>query len=99
MRPVGKFSKQITIWLLFSWISLVVLAPAHSLTHIKDGEQSQLAHCGLCFHQHQQNTCLPSTELILPQVEYKSIPYFEVSFHSWQAPSFHYFTRGPPLFL
>ena len=99
MRPISGITKQVIIWLLFSWISLVVLAPAHSLTHIPEGDDSSNAHCSLCVHQHQVNTGIISASLQLPLVEPVFLSFAEPQHQNRLAPVFHYQSRGPPPIL
>ncbi|MGI2260402.1 hypothetical protein [Shewanella sp. GXUN23E] len=98
MPQLSKSTKHVIIWLLFSWISLVLLAPAHSLSHIPDGSGDTLSHCSLCVHQHHMATGIPASGLTLlptsPQflivVAEQIVPLMPA--FTW------YFSRGPPVF-
>ncbi|GGQ32525.1 ABC-type zinc uptake system zinc chaperone [Shewanella litoralis] len=53
--------QTIAIWLSAILIVLSIAASAHSVRHLDDGVQN---HCTLCFHQHQLNKTIHTSELV-----------------------------------
>ncbi|MCF1428393.1 MAG: hypothetical protein LPD71_05125 [Shewanella sp.] len=85
------------IWLLFSWISLVLLAPAHSLSHIPDGSGGTLPHCSLCVHKLHMATGIPAPGEELPPAQPQFVVFTAEVVASLTAAFTWYFSRGPPL--
>ncbi|GGB46377.1 ABC-type zinc uptake system zinc chaperone [Shewanella inventionis] len=84
----------ITIWLSAILIVLSIAASAHSVRHLDDGVQN---HCTLCFHQHQLNKAIPTSELVFiaSQQTFERqqflLPCFVSAFQAY------YQSRAPPL--
>jgi lantibiotic modifying enzyme len=92
-----QLKQHIAIWLCAILLVLSFAASAHNARHHHDGANTN--HCTLCFHKHQFNKTVNSTEFIFAvqkqqfEILTVDIPYFSaftrVVYHS----------RAPPVFL
>ncbi|MBQ4890620.1 ABC-type zinc uptake system zinc chaperone [Shewanella sp. MMG014] len=85
----------IAIWLSAMLVLLSFAASAHNSVHLHDGASTQ---CTLCFHQHQLQKTLPSTDVNIAVVRQTFEPTIESIVASYFAHQTVYHSRAPPVF-
>ncbi|WP_137225155.1 ABC-type zinc uptake system zinc chaperone [Shewanella sp. MEBiC00475] len=94
MKARIQIRQTIAIWLSAILIVLSIAASAHSVRHLNDGVQN---HCALCFHQHQLNKTIHSSNIVFVvtkqtfERQQYTLPF---SFSVFKA---YYQSRAPPL--
>ena len=89
-----QLRQTIAIWLSAILIVLSIAASAHSVRHLDDGVQN---HCTLCFHQHQLNKTIHSSNIVFVVTKQTfvrqqyTLPFYLRVFSSY------YQSRAPPI--
>ncbi|GIU49976.1 zinc ABC transporter [Shewanella sp. KT0246] len=90
-----RIRQGIAVWLSAMLVLLSFAVSAHDSSHHDEGAST---HCTLCFHQHQLNKTLPSTEFklaVAKQTFESEVEFIVVSYSVHQVV---YHSRAPPVF-
>ncbi|MCL1067392.1 ABC-type zinc uptake system zinc chaperone [Shewanella olleyana] len=90
-----RTTQTIAIWLSAMLVLLSFASAAHESVHQHEGVNTE---CTLCFHQHQLQKTITSTDVKLTVIRQTFESSCEPIFHSYITHQVVYHSRAPPFF-